>query len=275
MAMASDGHFMKLLSAARQVYFEQYRKHYLGDMDFEEFIFRPPSCEAHKQLTRHHHRQVLADRVTYHMLRVASLSHEDTVEMMKAGSALSRPQKVKDVIRNARELATAILRTVGEPEPDCQDFSERTMTYFRAFLASGSGISFRDLDHYVNYFKAMMAAGIVQVRRTRNRNSAYIIVGDDAEAARIGNQLIDEEERTKGRAEDAGPSTSQETERPSASSSIGEEYECVVCMDGRPSVRTLPCKHMVVCGACFTELMKVNRTCPICRSAISSSLNCI
>ena len=163
--------YMHLLRFIRESYFDQYRAHYLGYPNeyvaFEEMNLRPPDCEKEKKLFRHHHRQILVDRITYHMLRDARHSHEDTVELMKASASSSRPPSAADVIRHARDLASAILRTIGEPD-DIQhgyhEFSDRTIAYFKAFLAAHGDITFRSLDHYVNYFKAMMAAGIITIR---------------------------------------------------------------------------------------------------------------
>ena len=286
-SMSTSTTVMHLLSALRETQFEQYRAQYLDpkiDIAFAGVINTShdiPEREKCEKLLRHHHRQVLVDRITYHLLRQARHSHEATVQLMKPSASTSRPPSVSYVIRTAKDIGSAILWMVGEPEDirhGYDEFSDRTFTYFKAFLTADyadgrSTINFRCIDHYVNYFKAMMAAGVITIYKSP--------IGDE-EATRIGNQLIEEDERAKGAkgrgkgakgkgakgkggdGKAAMPSTSQETER-------YEEYECVVCMDCRPSVRIMPCKHQVVCSGCFTELMKTTRMCPICRSDIDYS----
>ncbi len=48
----------------------------------------------------------------------------------------------------------------------------------------------------------------------------------------------------------------------------GTEAECVVCLTERKTIVLLPCRHLCVCGACFTQLDK----CPVCRSPFHSHL---
>ena len=58
-------------------------------------------------------------------------------------------------------------------------------------------------------------------------------------------------------------------------SKICESERCVVCLDGRAEIETLPCRHRVICSLCAWGTFKMAlqnsaaHTCVICRTQIS------
>jgi hypothetical protein len=58
-------------------------------------------------------------------------------------------------------------------------------------------------------------------------------------------------------------------------SDICESERCVVCLDERAEIETLPCRHRVTCGLCAWETFKIAleksalHTCVVCRCEIS------
>jgi alpha-L-arabinofuranosidase len=43
---------------------------------------------------------------------------------------------------------------------------------------------------------------------------------------------------------------------------------CCVCIDEIKNILILPCRHVCICSNCITELMKKQKTCPMCRTFI-------
>jgi hypothetical protein len=55
------------------------------------------------------------------------------------------------------------------------------------------------------------------------------------------------------------------------SSSVDNEYLCVVCEDAKKQVIILPCRHMVLCAKCAN--FDVIKECPMCRGKVEDSMN--
>lgn len=59
------------------------------------------------------------------------------------------------------------------------------------------------------------------------------------------------------------------------SSDLCESERCVICLDERAEIETLPCKHRVICGHCAWETLKITlqksttHTCVVCRCQIT------
>jgi len=51
-----------------------------------------------------------------------------------------------------------------------------------------------------------------------------------------------------------------------------KDFTCVVCLDARRSIVTLPCAHCSLCGECAATIRSSTNTCPICRGAIDSTV---
>ena len=65
--------------------------------------------------------------------------------------------------------------------------------------------------------------------------------------------------------------------QPSGSNDNGDIIMCIICLSLPPSVLFLPCKHIKLCGDCFSKLKVkagTNNTvkCPLCRSIINDSI---
>lgn len=50
----------------------------------------------------------------------------------------------------------------------------------------------------------------------------------------------------------------------------GLQFECCVCINARPSVLYLPCKHLSVCNQCDVQIRKSKMHCPVCQAAIKT-----
>lgn len=59
------------------------------------------------------------------------------------------------------------------------------------------------------------------------------------------------------------------------------EKQCVVCLDAEARIQTFPCEHVVVCGWCAWQSLKLsylqrsNHRCVICRSDIEDFSGCL
>lgn len=50
---------------------------------------------------------------------------------------------------------------------------------------------------------------------------------------------------------------------------IYERHECIICLNKRPLVTLLPCKHSTICLECYNQLLRNEYRCPLCRATIS------
>jgi len=48
-----------------------------------------------------------------------------------------------------------------------------------------------------------------------------------------------------------------------------EEDQCIMCYENKKNIRFGPCAHNVMCGECYTQLIKP-RECPVCKQTIAS-----
>lgn len=55
--------------------------------------------------------------------------------------------------------------------------------------------------------------------------------------------------------------------RPAPDAAPPAEAVCVVCLDARPSVRLLPCRHIIYCAACSVKCE--GKPCAVCNAAVS------
>lgn len=59
---------------------------------------------------------------------------------------------------------------------------------------------------------------------------------------------------------------------------VKQSEECVICMDAKPDMLVVPCKHKIVCYNCVKQTVKLNNMkaevkCPICRGLVQGFLN--
>ena len=94
-----------------------------------------------RRLARKHLEQLFIDRVTYHMLRLSTLSHEAIVRCMLT----EMPSASQPIAEASLELAQAIMRVVSEPQVpqanDTADFTGKTLELPRVFPRVGDAPS--------------------------------------------------------------------------------------------------------------------------------------
>ena len=57
----------------------------------------------------------------------------------------------------------------------------------------------------------------------------------------------------------------------SSNNSSSDINECVICLDAKPTILLLPCKHLCLCSKCYSE--DNTSQCPICVGEVESMMN--